>query len=97
MQKISNTGGHPVTSTAPRTEGADRPSGPRPEFFRLPKSGVDPYFGLGRSYYYEGEQQGFWKLVRIRQRGKLRGITLVPYDAVATFIRNQDNNGGGDQ
>jgi hypothetical protein len=86
-----------LATTAPRSEGAVTLSQPRPEFFRLPKSGVDPYFGLGRSYYYEGEKQGFWKLTRIRQRGKLRGITLVPYDAVATFIRNQDNNGGGDQ
>src|SRR5262249_37944228 len=61
----------------------------RPEFFRLPKSGGDPYFGLGRSYYYEGEQRGYWRLVRIRERGKIRGVTLVPYDAVAVFIRNQ--------
>jgi hypothetical protein len=73
----------------PRTEGAERPSQCRPEFFRLPKSGGDPHFGLGRSYYYEGEKFGWWRLVRIRQRGKLRGVTLVPYDAVATFIRNQ--------
>ena len=73
----------------PRSEGAARPSQLRPEFFRLPKSGLDPYFGLGRSYYYEGEKQGFWKLVRIRQRGKLRGVTLVPYGVVAGFIRNQ--------
>jgi hypothetical protein len=43
----------------PRTEGSQRPSQSRPEFFRLPKSGGDPYFGLGRSYYYEGEKQGF--------------------------------------
>ncbi len=41
----------------------------RPEFFRLPKKGVDPHFGFGRSYYYEGEQRGYWKLVRIRDRG----------------------------
>jgi hypothetical protein len=61
----------------------------RPEFFRLPKSGGDPYFGFGRSYYYEGEKQGYWSLIRIRQRGKLRGITLVPYDAIAAFIDNQ--------
>ena len=87
---LIDTGEHPVTLTALRSEGADRPSQPRPEFFRLPKYGVDPYFGLGRSYYYEGEKQGFWKLVRIRQRGKLRGITLVPYDSVAAFIRNQE-------
>ena len=73
----------------PRSEGAERPSQSRPEFFRLPKSGGDPYFGLGRSYYYEGEKRGYWKLARIRERGKLRGITLVPYDTVATFIRNQ--------
>jgi len=73
----------------PQSEGADRPSPSRPEFFRLPKSGGDPYFGLGRSYYYEGEKQGYWKLIRIRQRGKLRGVTLIPYDAVAAFIHKQ--------
>ena len=89
MTKLIETGEHPVTSTALRNEGAARPSQSRPEFFRLPKSGGDPYFGLGRSYYYEGEKQGFWRLVRIRQRGKLRGVTLVPYDAVAAFIRKQ--------
>jgi len=86
---FTDTGEHPVTSAAPRSESADRPSQSPPEFFRLPKSGGDPYFGLGRSYYYHGEQQGYWRLIRIRQRGKLRGVTLVPYDAIAAFIRNQ--------
>src|SRR5437764_3779101 len=76
-------------TTAPLSEGAERPSQSKPEFFRLPKAGGDPYFGLGRSYYYQGEQLGYWRLVRIRQRGKLRGVTLVPYDAVSAFIRNQ--------
>ena len=71
------------------SEGAERPSQFRPEFFRLPKAGGDPYFGLGRSYYYEGEKNGYWRLVRIRQRGKLRGITLVPYDAVSSFVHSQ--------
>ncbi len=71
----------------PRSEGADRPSQRPPEFFRLPKSGGDPYFGLGRSYYYEGEKQGYWSLIRIRHRGKLRGVTLVPYDTIAAFIQ----------
>ena len=75
----------------PLSEGAARPSQPRPEFFRLPQSGGDPYFGLGRSYYYEGEKQGYWRLIRIRQRGKLRGVTLVPYDVIAAFIRKQSN------
>ena len=84
-----NIGKQQPTTTAPLSEGAARPSQFKPEFFRLPKDGGDPYFGLGRSYYYEGESRGYWRLIRIRQRGKLRGVTLVPYDAVAAFIRNQ--------
>jgi hypothetical protein len=89
----SDNGGHPATSTAPRSEGADRPSQCHPEFFRLPKSGGDPYFGLGRSYYYEGEKRGYWRLVRLRGRGKLRGITLVPFDVVSSFVRSQAEGG----
>ena len=82
---LIENGGHP--HTAPLSEAVARAS--RPEFFRLPKTGGDPYFGLGRSYYYEGEQRGYWRLVRIRERGKLRGVTLVPYDSVAAFVRSQ--------
>ena len=62
----------------------------RPEFYRLPKgSGGDPFFGLTRTFYYEGEARGYWRLARIRDRGKLRGVTLVPYDAVAAFVRSK--------
>ena len=83
--KAINNGGHPHTAPA-----SEVPANTiRPEFFRLPKSGGDPFFGFGRSYYYEGEQRGYWRLVRIRERGKLRGVTLVPYDAVAAFVRKQ--------
>jgi hypothetical protein len=87
MISTVETSGH-LTTTAPRSEGAQRPS-QRPEFFRLPKSGPDPYFGFGRSYYYEGEQRGYWKLVRVRERGKIRGVTLVPYDSVSAFLHKQ--------
>ncbi len=66
----------------------------RPEFFRLPSGGGgDPFFGFTRSYYYEGETRGYWKLARIRDRGKLRGVTLVPYDAVAAFVRSKMEDG----
>jgi hypothetical protein len=85
LSETINTGGHP--STAPLSEAAVNAS--RPECFRLPKSGSDPYFGFGRSFYYVGEQRGYWRLLRIRERGKLRGVTLVPYDAVAAFVRRQ--------
>jgi hypothetical protein len=60
-----------------------------PEFFRLPTDGPDPYFGLTRSWYYSAEKLGKLRLVRLRDRGKLRGVTLVPYDAVSAFIRAQ--------
>jgi hypothetical protein len=60
----------------------------RPEFFRLPKSGVDTYFGLTRSFYYDGEKEGYWQLTRIRKRGRLRGITLVPFDVIDAFLRS---------
>jgi len=61
----------------------------KPEFFRLPQKNGDPFFGLTRSWYYAAESRGDIKLIRIRERGKLRGVTLVPYDAIATFIRSQ--------
>jgi hypothetical protein len=81
------TGEHPATTVAPSQ--AALSASQRPETFRLPKSGGDPFFGFGRSFYYRGEQLGYWRLVRIRERGKMRGITLVPYDAVAAFVRKQ--------
>lgn len=84
-EETINDGGHP--HTAPRSEAAARAS--RPEFYRLPSVGGDPHFGFTRSFYYEGENRGYWKLARIRERGKLRGITLVPYDSVAAFVRSQ--------
>jgi hypothetical protein len=82
-----NSGEHPATTVAPSEAASSAPQ--RPEWFRLPKSGGDQYFGFTRSFYYEGEARGYWKLVRIRERGKLRGVTLVPYDAVSNFVRAQ--------
>ena len=57
-----------------------------PETFRLPKRGGDPHFGLTRGWFYAAEKQGIIKLIRLRQRGKLRGVVLVPYDAVKQLI-----------
>ena len=64
------------------------PAAVRPEFLRLPRTGErDPYFGGSRSYYYQLEREGSVKLVHVRPRGKARGITLVPYDAVVAHVR----------
>jgi hypothetical protein len=59
----------------------------KPEFFRLPKSGVrDPYFGLPRTTYYELEKAGTIRLVRLRKRGNIRGTTLIPFDQIAAHL-----------
>jgi hypothetical protein len=87
MLDINEIGEHSDKKAAPLGEATAIAS--RPETFRLPKVGGDPYFGFGRSYYYEGEKLGYWPLIRIRRRGKLRGVTLVPFDAVASFVRRQ--------
>jgi hypothetical protein len=59
-----------------------------PITFRLPKPGEsDPHFGFSRSFYYAGEARGYWKLIRARDKGKQTGVTLVPYQSVAAFVR----------
>jgi hypothetical protein len=89
MPKTHNVGSQSETSLAGAPDRAAEQLG-RPEFYRLPKgSGGDQFFHLTRTFYYEGEKRGYWRLVRIRERGKLRGVTLVPYDAVAAFVRSQ--------
>jgi hypothetical protein len=64
------------------------PAGHRVEFFRLPAPGKrDPYFGLSRGWYYKAAGAGQIKMVAVRQRNALRGVTLVVYDSVAAYIR----------
>jgi hypothetical protein len=61
-----------------------------PVTFRLPKPGeLDEFFGFCRSYYFEGEERGYWKLIRICAEGKKRGVTLIPFREVAAFIAKQ--------
>jgi hypothetical protein len=59
----------------------------QPITFRLPSlGGRDPYFNLPRSKYYELETQGALKLIRLRDKGKKRGTTLVPFADVMRVI-----------
>jgi hypothetical protein len=62
-----------------------------PTTFRLPKpgSGGDRFFGFSRAWYYNAEKNGWLRLIRIRAAGRERGVTLVPYQAVAEFVRAQ--------
>jgi hypothetical protein len=62
----------------------------RPETFRLPKPGTgDPYFGITRGGYYQGEVDGWWTLIRLKRPGMKRGTTLVPFAEVEAFISKQ--------
>jgi hypothetical protein len=75
----------PVTTPTPESVAL------RPETFRLPKpgSGGDKFFGFSRAFYYAGEKKGYWRLLRIRDENKARGITLIPYRDVLRFVRSQ--------
>jgi hypothetical protein len=74
----------------PATITTTEPAVTRPEYYRLPKPGnADPYFGFSRSFYYTLEARNKLKLVRIRDDGKERGVTLVPFAAVAAFVRER--------
>jgi len=58
----------------------------RPEFYRLPSKGRDPFFGLTRSYYYLLIERGQIESFTLRQRGQKNGVRLVKYDSVRDFI-----------
>jgi hypothetical protein len=60
----------------------------RVEFFRLPSPGQrDPFFGLSRGWYYKAAAAGEIRMVAIRSRGAVRGVRLVVYDSVLSYIR----------
>ena len=61
-----------------------------PFSFRLPKPGApDPHFGFSRSFYYALENRKIIKLIRVKQRGKKTGVTLVPYKPVRDFLEQE--------
>jgi hypothetical protein len=58
-----------------------------PITFRLPRVGQrDPYFGLSRSWYYAAEADGRLSLIRLREKGKSRGTTLIPSAGVLALL-----------
>jgi hypothetical protein len=58
-----------------------------PVTFRLPRAGQrDEHFGLSRSWFYAAESDGRLSLIRLREKGKKRGATLVPTAAVLALL-----------
>lgn len=66
-----------------------------PVTFRLPSKGVDTYFGLTRGFYYQLENEGHITLIRLRSKGKTRGVTLVPFAAMKQLVAESAANGCG--
>ena len=68
-----------------------------PITFRLPRVGQrDPWFHLSRAWYYAAESDGRLSLIRLREKGKRRGATLVPSAGVLALLeieRIQSNAG----
>lgn len=62
-----------------------------PITFRLPKvKQRDPHFGLSRAWYYAAEADGRLKLIRLREKGKSRGTTLVPSASVLALFGSNE-------
>lgn len=62
-----------------------------PTTFRLPRVGLrDPHFGLSRAWFYAAEADGRISLIRLREKGKKRGTTLVPTEQVLNLITSQN-------
>ena len=61
-----------------------------PITFRLPRVGEkDPHFGLSRAWYYGAESDGRLSLIRLREKGKKRGATLIPSSAVLALLEGR--------
>ena len=93
---IKQADGRPALTTTPVTAPpATTVQLASPEVYRLPKQGHrDPYHGMSRSWYYGAEKAGQLKLIRLRKRGNIRGVTLVPFAAVADMIRRAAEDPG---
>jgi hypothetical protein len=66
----------------------------RVEFFRIPAPGKrDPFFNLSRGWYYKAAANGEIKVIHVRQRGALKGVTLVVYDSVCAYFHRASGSG----
>jgi hypothetical protein len=67
-----------------------------PVTFRLPKPGQrDAFFDLPRATYYALESDGQLQLVRIRQKGRKRGTTLVPTADMLAILQTAEKGKSG--
>jgi hypothetical protein len=72
-----------LTTSAPA---AIAPARCTPEFFPLPPRGLDQWFGIGRSSYYDLERRGLLTFRRLRKPGNVRGRVLISYAEVSALV-----------
>jgi hypothetical protein len=72
-----------LTTSAPA---AIAPARFTPEFFPLPPRGLDQWFGIGRSSYYDLERRGLLTFRRLRKPGNVRGRVLISYAEVSALV-----------
>lgn len=59
-----------------------------PVTIRLPRPKErDPIFGLTRGHYFGLEKEGVIELIRLRTRGRSRGVTLIPVEQMQSVLR----------
>jgi hypothetical protein len=82
---------NPTSGASVNTDSPKQQQQLLPITFRLPRTGErDPIFGISRSWYYAAEADGRINLIRLREKGKKRGTTLVPTEQVLRLIANSD-------
>jgi len=64
----------------------------KPEWVRVPEA--VRLFGIGRSRIYELISAGTIKSTALRKRGATRGIRLISYDSLASYIEEAASEGG---
>lgn len=68
----------------------------KPEFIRIPRAGERcPYTGLSRAWIYEAANAGLIRTVSIRSRGRVRGVRLIDYDSLVSYLRSQSDQKAG--
>lgn len=68
-----------------------------PVTFRLPHKGRDPYFNLGRTWYYGAERAGLLSLIRLRTKGQKRGVTLIKTADVLALLEKAASRPGKEE
>ena len=85
----AKSGGNTTIPLADAAVQASHPANFKPETIRLPKPGtLCPHSGLSRTVQYQLCKEGKIKSVVLRKRGSARGVRLIFYDSLISYLRS---------